>query len=608
MADQAYGGFWIRVLAYLVDSVVVFSAVIVLAFVAAFLGDIGKALIPLICLLTPLIYWGLMQASARQATFGKALLGMKVTDTSGNRISLLRSLGRELAKWVSGIPLGLGYVMVAFTGRKQALHDMVAATTVTRESSGHVLIALLVGVFGWIMPAALAMFIGGALIAVMMGTMGGGMLGQMAQDGRKQTPTKTAAAPAVRPVPKAAPTPPTPAPAAPAQPSAGLDTILATQLAGFEKPGTTRAGPVVLEIDPKFLFGSDFTIKTYLPPYRELRGRSIALQITSVVDNHGANLYDAANTFEKDKFFTGIDLSPEQSPVSHLAGRRKVHLKKGVDAKSVERAEGIVELNIAQNPQAIVFGRGDAGKSQAAHGVQVAMTSAKDREIQLQFGGDRSRILTTRGLDAADKPVRIESTTFSGDSSTYKFAAVPERIEVLVAESLVKRSFPFALARNSVAAPPGSAPAPAPAPASASLAAAPASTPKPPSVPVKVAAAAPEVKAVDVPTPAIQPKAAEEPPMVQRMPALPGPRYNDLMTAVMAADAAGVEELLVFGKWPDKPDSSGNTPLMVAVRRGDRDSAELLLKAGADPDRPLGWSRQSGDSAMTALLERYLRR
>ena len=602
MADQAYGGFWIRVLAYLVDSVVVFSAVIVLAFVAAFLGDIGKALIPLICVLTPTLYWALMQASARQATFGKALLGMKVTDISGNRISFLRSLGRELAKWVSGIPLGLGYVMVAFTGRKQALHDMVAATTVTRESSGHVLIALLVGVFGWIMPAALAVFIGGALIAVMMGTMGGGMLGQMAQDGRKQTPTKTAAAPAVQPVPKAAPTPPTPAPAAPAQPSADVDTILAAQLSGFEKPGTTRAGPVVLEIDQSFLFGSDFTIKTYLPPYRELRGRSIALQITSVLDSRGANIYDAANTFEKDKFFTSIDLSPEQSPVNHLAGRRKVHLRKGVDAKSVERAEGIVELNIAQNPQAIVFGRADAGKSQAAHGVQVAMTSAKDREIQLQFGGERSRILTTRGLDAADRPVRIESTTFSGDSSTYKFAAAPERIEVLVAESLVKRSFPFALARNSVAAPPGSAPASAP------MAAAPAATPKPPSVPVKVAAAVPEVKAVDVPAPAIQPKAAEEPPVVQRMPALPGPRYNDLMTAVMAADAAGVQELLAFGKWPDKPDTSGNTPLMVAVRRGDRDSAELLLKAGADPDRPLSWSRQSGEPAMTALLERYLRR
>jgi len=108
MAEQSYGGFWIRFLAYLVDSVVVFTAVIVLAFVAAFLGEVGLKLIPLLCLLTPILYWGLMQASARQATFGKALLGMKVTDVSGERMSLLRSFARELAKIASGIPLGLG--------------------------------------------------------------------------------------------------------------------------------------------------------------------------------------------------------------------------------------------------------------------------------------------------------------------------------------------------------------------------------------------------------------------------------------------------------------------------------------------------------------------
>ena len=76
----------------------------------------------------------------------------------------------------------------------------------------------------------------------------------------------------------------------------------------------------------------------------------------------------------------------------------------------------------------------------------------------------------------------------------------------------------------------------------------------------------------------------------------------------MAADPAGVQELLAFGKWPDKADARGVTPLMMAAMRGDRDSAELLLKAGADPDRPLSWSRGRGDAAMTVLLERYLRR
>ncbi|HYL90849.1 MAG TPA: RDD family protein [Burkholderiales bacterium] len=588
MADQAYGGFWIRVLAYLVDSVVVFSAVIVLAFVAAFLGDIGKALIPLICLLTPLLYWGLMQASARQATFGKALLGMKVTDTSGNRISLLRSLGRELAKWVSGIPLGLGYVMVAFTGRKQALHDMVAATTVTRESSGHVLIALLVGVLGWIMPAALAMFIGGALIAVMMGTMGGDILRQASLDSPKRVSAPRASS-APKPAPAAAPAARAPQPAEPAPPPADVETIVAAQLAGFEKPGTTRAGPAVLEIDQTFLFGSDFTIKAYLPPYRELRGRSIALQINSVLDARNANIYDAANSFEKDPFFTSIDLSAAQSPVNHLEGRRRVRLKKGADAKSVDRVEGIAHLNIAQNPQAIAFGRADVGKSKAAAGVQVVMKAVKDRQVELQFGGDHSRVLSARGLGADDSALRIESTTMSGDSTSYVFAAAPEKVEVFVAESFVKRSFPFTLARNTVAPPPGAA----------QVAAAPAEAPKAATVPAKTAAVA------EAPKPPIQARTVEPPVTVERMAAQPGPKYNDLMSAVMAADPAAVQELLAFGKWPDKPDAQGVTPLMMATMRGDRRSAELLLEAGADPDRPLSWSHERGDPAMTTLLERY---
>jgi ankyrin repeat protein len=75
------------------------------------------------------------------------------------------------------------------------------------------------------------------------------------------------------------------------------------------------------------------------------------------------------------------------------------------------------------------------------------------------------------------------------------------------------------------------------------------------------------------------------------------------MSAVMVSDPAALQELLAFGKWPDKPDSNGFTPLMVAAMRGDRESAELLLKAGADPGR--AFARARGDYAMTGLLERY---
>ena len=60
-----------------------------------------------------------------------------------------------------------------------------------------------------------------------------------------------------------------------------------------------------------------------------------------------------------------------------------------------------------------------------------------------------------------------------------------------------------------------------------------------------------------------------------------------------------------MGKWADKPDSRGRTPLMAAVELEDAASAELLLKAGADPDRGMFVAREYRNQAMQALMLRY---
>jgi uncharacterized RDD family membrane protein YckC len=57
---------------------------------------------------------------------------MKVTDLNGNRISFERATGRHFAKWLSGLILCIGYIMVGFTERKQGLHDLLAGTLVRR--------------------------------------------------------------------------------------------------------------------------------------------------------------------------------------------------------------------------------------------------------------------------------------------------------------------------------------------------------------------------------------------------------------------------------------------------------------------------------------------
>ncbi len=106
-----------------------------------------------------------------------------------------------------------------------------------------------------------------------------------------------------------------------------------------------------------------------------------------------------------------------------------------------------------------------------------------------------------------------------------------------------------------------------------------------------------------------QPLAMYTPPAVA--PKVHTPKYNDLMTAVLKPDREGVSHLLELGRWVDKPDANGVTPLMAAVRNRDTAMAELLLSRGANANvsasngfSALGISRVNGDSAMTTLLQR----
>jgi len=89
------------------------------------------------------------------------------------------------------------------------------------------------------------------------------------------------------------------------------------------------------------------------------------------------------------------------------------------------------------------------------------------------------------------------------------------------------------------------------------------------------------------------------------------PKYNDVMTAVLYGDRAGVAELLDLGRWIDKPDARGYTPLMAAALNRDAPMAELLLARGANPNvagdggvTALRIARENGDSDMAALLEK----
>ena len=161
-----YAGFWWRVLARFLDFVIltlVISLVVLLtglqrfnlhvdpsgsdpadaaSFVPAVAQGAGVAMpghlhlqggaLSLVSLLLTVAYFVLLESSRWQATVGKRVCRLRVTDLSGRRIGTGRALGRYLAKFVSALLLGIGFLMVGWTRRKQGLHDLMAHTLVMR--------------------------------------------------------------------------------------------------------------------------------------------------------------------------------------------------------------------------------------------------------------------------------------------------------------------------------------------------------------------------------------------------------------------------------------------------------------------------------------------
>ncbi|HEY6303807.1 MAG TPA: RDD family protein [Terriglobales bacterium] len=141
-----YGGFWIRVVAAIIDGIIVRVVVSPIHLIFGGLGLAGMmsgvphrglalfggGLTLIVSIFGSWLYEAFMESSSYQATLGKMIFGMKVTDLHGNRISFETATGRHFAKWLSGLILCIGFIMVGLTERKQGLHDLLAGTLVRR--------------------------------------------------------------------------------------------------------------------------------------------------------------------------------------------------------------------------------------------------------------------------------------------------------------------------------------------------------------------------------------------------------------------------------------------------------------------------------------------
>lgn len=162
---RKYAGFWIRLLACIIDTIVLTIAQLPLGCAfglwTAALDPAGisslmtpkpvdladpfgfnrltpeqmkvQILSVVVSILFKWLYYAFMESSKLQGSVGKWALGLQVTTLDGNRISFTRASGRFFASILSTLPFGIGYLVIAFTPQKQAFHDVLAATVVIHK-------------------------------------------------------------------------------------------------------------------------------------------------------------------------------------------------------------------------------------------------------------------------------------------------------------------------------------------------------------------------------------------------------------------------------------------------------------------------------------------
>ncbi|MEY4479578.1 MAG: hypothetical protein RLZZ267_256 [Bacillota bacterium] len=118
-----YAGFWERVLAHVLDVILMVPAFLIVLLIMQ--DNLEATLIINIGLLW--LYQAGLESTFWRGTIGKRIVGIQVTDLSGNKMNVGRALLRNFVKIIN-----ISWVFIPFTGRKQALHDLLANTIVVK--------------------------------------------------------------------------------------------------------------------------------------------------------------------------------------------------------------------------------------------------------------------------------------------------------------------------------------------------------------------------------------------------------------------------------------------------------------------------------------------
>ena len=136
---ESYAGFWIRVWASIVDSLLMLVILVPVGLYLFGINVLDTSEVPkdlanfilswVIPAIAVLVFW-----IQRQATPGKLLVHARIVDaTTGGEPRPWQLVARYLGYYVSMFFIGLGFLWIAFDPRKQGLHDKIANTLVIRS-------------------------------------------------------------------------------------------------------------------------------------------------------------------------------------------------------------------------------------------------------------------------------------------------------------------------------------------------------------------------------------------------------------------------------------------------------------------------------------------
>lgn len=146
-----YAGFWRRFSAQILDLtflvagelmvlMIIYGAIVLITMITKiavpfrlvwpFFGGFGIILL----IVVHWFYFTIMESSSKQATFGKQILKIVVTDLKEKPISLSKANLRYFSKLISTIVLFSGFIIAGVTSRKQTLHDKLAGTLVLNKN------------------------------------------------------------------------------------------------------------------------------------------------------------------------------------------------------------------------------------------------------------------------------------------------------------------------------------------------------------------------------------------------------------------------------------------------------------------------------------------